>query len=103
VPFLVARCDLSVAQPDPSICHSDAPAATTELKRLRAIDKEREKVHNKKLKGTQIHGLGYVLSSPTLSTGWLSRGGLDTPTSTVDVVEEIASPGTKETRSAGAT
>jgi tetratricopeptide (TPR) repeat protein len=50
-------CDLSVPQPDSSICHSDAPAATTELKRLRAIDKEREKVHNKKLKGTQIHGL----------------------------------------------
>ncbi|KAI0300908.1 hypothetical protein BC826DRAFT_991249 [Russula brevipes] len=64
---------------------TDAPAATTELKRLRAIDKEREKVHNKKLKG------------------WLTRGGFDTPTSTVDVVEEIASPGIKETRSAGAT
>jgi len=62
---------------------ADAPAATAELKRLRAIDKEREKIHNQKLKG------------------WLSRGGLDT--STPDTVEEVSSPGTKERRSTGAT
>ncbi|KAH9994812.1 hypothetical protein BJV77DRAFT_993225 [Russula vinacea] len=60
---------------------ADAPAATAELKRLRAIDKEREKVHNQKLRG------------------WLSRGGLET--SAPDVVEEVASPGTKESRSTG--
>ncbi|KAI0001412.1 hypothetical protein BJV74DRAFT_818460 [Russula compacta] len=60
---------------------ADAPVATAELKRLRAIDKEREKVHNQKLKG------------------WLSRGGLET--STAEVVEEVASPATKDTRSAG--
>jgi len=66
---------------------TDAPAATTELKRLRAIDKEREKVHNQKMRG------------------WLNRGGLEasSSTSTAEVVEEIASPGTKEARSAGAT
>ena len=29
--------------------------------------------------------------------GWLSRGGLETPAA--EVVEEISSPGTKETRS----
>ncbi|KAF8486065.1 hypothetical protein DFH94DRAFT_710122 [Russula ochroleuca] len=62
---------------------ADAPAATAELKRLRAIDKEREKVHNQKLRG------------------WLSRGGLET--SAADVVEEVASPGTKESRSTGTT
>ena len=45
------------------ICHSDAPAATAELKRLRAIDKEREKVHNQKLRGMYVHGLGQVPSS----------------------------------------
>ncbi|KAI0254939.1 hypothetical protein BJV78DRAFT_805597 [Lactifluus subvellereus] len=61
---------------------ADAPAATAELKRLRAIDKERERIHNQKLKG------------------WLSRGGLDT--STTDAVEEVSSPGTKEKRSTGA-
>ncbi|KAN0124587.1 TPR-like protein [Lactarius tabidus] len=67
---------------------SDAPAATTELRRLRAIDKERQKVHNQKLKG------------------WLNRGGLETPATEVvpaEVVEEISSPGTKETRSSEAT
>jgi len=65
---------------------TDAPAATAELKRLRAIDKEREKVHNQKMRG------------------WLNRGGLQTPTSsTAEAVEEIASPGTAEARSAGAT
>jgi hypothetical protein len=81
---------------------SDAPAATAELKRLRAIDKERERVHNQKLKGMRIHvESGRILSSLNLSIGWLSRGGLDT--STADAVEEISSPGTKETRSAAAT
>lgn len=39
------------------MCDSDAPVATTELKRLRAIDKEREKVHNQKLKGMRIREL----------------------------------------------
>ncbi|KAI0303741.1 hypothetical protein B0F90DRAFT_1708655, partial [Multifurca ochricompacta] len=36
---------------------ADAPAATTELKRLRAIDKERERAHNQKLKGIHIDDL----------------------------------------------
>jgi tetratricopeptide (TPR) repeat protein len=36
----------------------DAAAATAELKRLRAIDKEKEKVHNQKLRGMYIHELG---------------------------------------------
>ncbi|KAI9461615.1 TPR-like protein [Lactarius psammicola] len=63
---------------------ADAPTATAELRRLRAIDKERQKAHNQKLKG------------------WLSRGGLDTPTPTAEVVEEVSSPGTKEARSSGA-
>ncbi|KAH9960853.1 hypothetical protein BC827DRAFT_1205775 [Russula dissimulans] len=62
---------------------ADAPAATTELKRLRVIDKERERVNNQKLRG------------------WLNRGALETSTTTAEVVEEIASPGTKEARSAG--
>ncbi|KAH9178165.1 TPR-like protein [Lactarius sanguifluus] len=61
---------------------ADAPTATAELRRLRAIDKERQKAHNQKLKG------------------WLSRGGLDTPVT--EVVEEVSSPGTKEARSSGA-
>ncbi|KAI9439958.1 TPR-like protein [Lactarius indigo] len=60
---------------------ADAPTATAELRRLRAIDKERQKVHNQKLKG------------------WLSRGGLDTPAT--EVVEEVSSPGTKEAKSSG--
>jgi len=62
---------------------TDAPAATTELKRLRAIDKEREKANNKKLRG------------------WLNRGALETSTAEIEVVEEIASPETKEARSTG--
>ena len=45
---------------DSQMRHSDAPAATAELKRLRAIDKEREKVHNQKLRGTYVHGLDQV-------------------------------------------
>ncbi|KAH9002991.1 TPR-like protein [Lactarius hatsudake] len=61
---------------------ADAPTATAELRRLRAIDKERQKVHNQKLKG------------------WLSRGGLDTPAT--ELIEEVSSPGTKEARSSGA-
>ncbi|KAI9456003.1 TPR-like protein [Russula earlei] len=61
---------------------ADAPAASAELKRLRAIDKEREKMHSQKLRG------------------WLTRGALETSPA-ADVVEEISSPGTKETRSAG--
>ncbi|KAH9964355.1 hypothetical protein BGW80DRAFT_813966 [Lactifluus volemus] len=41
---------------------TDAPAATAELKRLRVIDKERERVHNQKLKGAmaQPRRLGCV-------------------------------------------
>ena len=83
---------------------SDAPAATAELKRLRAIDKEREKVHNQKMRGMFAHGLVQCRShSWHLSTGWLNRGGLEASTSsTAEVVEEITSPGTKEARS-GAT
>lgn len=81
------------------MCHSDAPAATAELKRLRAIDKEREKVHNQKLRGMYVHELGEVPPTLWASIGWLSRGGLET--SAPDVVEEVASPGTKESRSTG--
>ena len=33
------------------MCNLDAAAGTAELRRLRAIDKERQKVHNQKLKG----------------------------------------------------
>lgn len=62
---------------------ADAPAATAELKRLRVIDKEKEKVHNQKLRG------------------WLNRGGLETSAADSEVVEEVASPGTKESRSTG--
>jgi len=104
-PLLVACCCgvpyLTLIMRDP-----DAPAATTELKRLRAIDKEREKVHNQKMRGMYIHGLAKrCRHSGHLSTGWLNRGGLEasTSTGTAEVVEEIASPGTKEARSAGAT
>jgi hypothetical protein len=85
------------------MCGLDAPAATAELKRLRAIDKEREKVHNQKLRGMCNHKFAKGYRHSGASTGWLSRGGLETSTSTTDNVEEIASPGTKETRSTGAT
>ena len=82
----------------------DAPAATAELKRLRTIDKEREKVHNQKMRGMFALGLVQCCShSWHLSTGWLNRGGLEASTSTAEVVEEITSPGAKESRSAGAT
>ena len=43
---------------DPQLCDSDAPAATAELKRLRVIDKEKERVHNQKLRGMCVHELG---------------------------------------------
>ena len=43
---------------DPQLCDPDAPAATAELKRLRVIDKEKEKVHNQKLRGMYVHELG---------------------------------------------
>ncbi|KAI0280791.1 hypothetical protein BGY98DRAFT_1075878 [Russula aff. rugulosa BPL654] len=67
---------------------ADAPAANAELKRLRVIDKEKEKVHNQKLRG------------------WLNRGGLETSaadSADSEDVEEVASPGTKESRSTGTT
>jgi FK506-binding protein 8 len=83
------------------ICHSDAPAATAELKRLRVIDKEREKVQNQKLRGMYFHELSKVPPSLWASTGWLNRGGLET--SAAEVVEEVASPGTKESRATGTT
>ncbi len=41
-----------------SVIDPDAPAATAELKRLRAIEKEKAKVHNQKLRGMCIHELG---------------------------------------------
>ncbi|KAF8273249.1 hypothetical protein EI94DRAFT_1716220 [Lactarius quietus] len=62
---------------------ADSSAATAELRRLRAIDKERQKAHNQKLKG------------------WLNRGGLEIPAA--EVVEEISSPGTAEARPSEAT
>jgi hypothetical protein len=81
---------------------SDARAASDELQRLRAIDKERERVHNQKLKGMYTDNEPRrLLPSLTPAIGWLSRGGLDT--STPDAVEEISSPGTKEAKSDGAT
>lgn len=86
---------------DSQMCYSDAPAATAELKRLRAIDKEREKVHKQKLRGMHVHELSQVLLSLWALTGWLNRGALEA--STADVVEEVASPGTKESRSTGTT
>ena len=43
---------------DPQLCDPDAPAANAELKRLRAIDKEKEKVHNQKLRGMYVYELG---------------------------------------------
>jgi FK506-binding protein 8 len=43
---------------DPQLCDPDAPAATAELKRLRVIDKEKEKVHNQKLRGMCVRELG---------------------------------------------
>ena len=36
-----------------------------------------------------------------VSTGWLNRGGLETSAADQEVVEEVASPGTKESRSTG--
>jgi tetratricopeptide (TPR) repeat protein len=98
-------CCYSVTHLTSLIHDSDAPAATAELKRLRAIDKEREKVHNQKMRGMYIHGLAKCCCySGHLLTGWLNRGGLQTPTgSSAEVVEEITSPGTEEARSAGAT
>jgi tetratricopeptide (TPR) repeat protein len=42
---------------DPQLCGPDAPAATAELKRLRVIDKEKEKVQNQKLRGVYVHEL----------------------------------------------
>ncbi len=39
------------------------------------------------------------LSSRCVLTGWLNRGGLET--STAEVIEEVASPGTKESQSTG--
>jgi FK506-binding protein 8 len=101
---LVACCGATTL-PHPThqniICYSDAPAATAELKRLRIIDKEREKVQNQKLRGMYIHELSKVPPSLWASTGWLNRGGLET--SATDVVEEVASPGTKESRATGTT
>jgi hypothetical protein len=38
-------------------------------------------------------------SSLWVSTGWLNRGGLETSAADSEVVEEVASPGTKESRS----
>lgn len=102
-PSLVACC-CGVTHLTLIMRDSDAPAATAELKRLRAIDKEREKVHNQKMRGMYTHRLAKCCRySGHLSTGWLNRGGLETSTSTAEVVEEIASPGTKEARSAGET
>jgi hypothetical protein len=43
---------------DPQSCDPDAPAANAELKRLRVIDKEKEKVHNQKLRGMYGYELG---------------------------------------------
>ncbi|KAI0264406.1 TPR-like protein [Gloeopeniophorella convolvens] len=54
---------------------ADAPAASAELKRLRAIDKEREKVNNQKLKG------------------WLNRGAIGGEEKPAEIVEEVSSPG----------
>jgi tetratricopeptide (TPR) repeat protein len=90
---------------DAQCATSDAPAATTELRRLRAIDKERQKVHNQKLKGMLcVIPIAYGHRSKAW-TGWLNRGGLETPATEVAPaeVEEISSPGTKETRSSEAT
>ncbi|KIM80494.1 hypothetical protein PILCRDRAFT_822592 [Piloderma croceum F 1598] len=54
---------------------SDAPGATAEIARLRAIDQAREKVHKQKLKG------------------FLSRDKPDKKTVTESGIEEIMSPG----------
>jgi tetratricopeptide (TPR) repeat protein len=96
----------SVVVSDPffRLCDSDAPAATAELKRLRVIDKEKEKVHNQKLRGMCVHQLGLTTDHNCgVSTGWLNRGGLETSAADSEAVEEVASPGTKESQSTGTT
>ncbi len=89
--------------PDTLMCDPDAPAAAAELKRLRAIDKERERVHNQKLRGMYIYDLTKCCRHSGPSTGWLNRGGLEPEPPTADAVEEVASPATKEAGSAAAT
>ena len=47
--------------------------------------------------------LAVYQSSLWVSTGWLNRGGLETSAADSEDVEEVASPGTKESQSTGTT
>ena len=52
---------------------TDSPAIKAELARLRAADKEREKVHNQKFKGMSLLGSSSMLLVTDLPAGFLNR------------------------------
>ncbi|THH09180.1 hypothetical protein EW146_g8757 [Bondarzewia mesenterica] len=62
---------------------SDAPAATTELARLRAMDKQRERVHNQKLKGRRVRHVFLVERPPVVELPGLSKQPTMTSTSKI--------------------
>lgn len=78
----------------PAKSFADEPAAKAELARLRAMDKERERKHNQKLKGSFSSLFIMAITSNfrlSIFSGWLSRDKSalkdDTPESLVEQVK----------------
>lgn len=78
---------------------SDAALAEAELVRLRAIDKERERINNKKLKGTRADPRLSILCSP--NPGFLNKAEKKTDDKTEEVVGQIQSATIEEVNDDG--